>query len=444
VQRERRRAARDRDDCLDGWAGLWPSRGNVRADLVGRALRLIADGVVERDGVAGLARRLGCTERHVHRLLVAEVGCGARALARSRGAQTARLLLETTALPLAEVAVAAGFASPRQLDGAVREAFRTTPAALRAAASWLSGGGARGSTCVRLPYRPPLYAAGLLDFLAARAVPGVEEVRDGSYVRSLRLPHGSGTIELTPQDGHVRCALRLDDLRDLGPAVHRARRLLDLDADAVEVDAGLGADPLLRPLVAGTPGRRLPGTVDGPELAIRAVLGQQVSVAGARTLTGRLVARYGTRLAVPIGTVTHLFPSPEQLAAADPADLPLPRRRARTLTALAAALARGSVTVDDGADRAAAREALLALPGVGAWTADYVAMRALGDPDVFLPTDLGVRRALRHLGQLASGPAVAALAERWRPWRSYALLHLWAAGPRPPARPTPQGSARLR
>jgi AraC family transcriptional regulator of adaptative response / DNA-3-methyladenine glycosylase II len=271
--------------------------------------------------------------------------------------------------------------------------------------------------------REPFDGAALLDFLGTRAVPGVEEAGDGTYRRTLRLPRGPGVVALTPLPSYVRCVLRLHDVADLPVAVERCRRLLDLDADPAAVEDALGADPVVGPLVRKRPGLRVPGHVDGFEVAVRAVLGQQVSVAGARTLAARLVAAYGTPLTAPDGTLTHLFPSPPALAAVPPEELPMPRARARALVALASAVA-GGLDLDRGVDRAAVSDALVALPGIGAWTAAYVAMRALGDPDAFLPTDLGVRRAIERL---APGADPAAVAESWRPWRSYALMQLWTS-----------------
>jgi AraC family transcriptional regulator of adaptative response / DNA-3-methyladenine glycosylase II len=392
---------------------------DVRADVAGRAMRLVNDGVVERSGVPGLARRLGYSERQLHRILVAELGAGPLALARARRAQTARILVETTAMPLTSVAFAAGFASVRQFNDTMRATYAMTPSALRVRHPVAPGG--EGGVELRLAVREPFDGAALLDFLGVRAVPGVEEVDGGTYRRTLRLPGGPGVVALTPLPGYVRCVLSLTDLADLPVAVERCRRLLDLDADPVAIADLLGADPVLGALVAKRPGLRVPGHVDGAELAVRAVLGQQVSVAGARTLAGRLVAAYGEPLAAPSGPLTHLFPSPAALRTVDPSSLPMPGARARALVGLCAALDEGSVVLDRGAARDDVRAALLALPGIGPWTASYVLMRALGSPDEFLPTDLGVRHAL------ASAEAPVAAAEAWRPWRSYALMHLWTS-----------------
>jgi AraC family transcriptional regulator of adaptative response / DNA-3-methyladenine glycosylase II len=420
---------------------------DARADVVGRAMRLIRDGAVERDGVAGLARRLGFSDRHLSRVLVAELGAGPLALARAQRAQTARLLIETTALPFTDVAFAAGFPSIRQFNETVREVFAATPTELRqgarrnghangvARANGDAAVGAPPALALRLRHRTPLDAAGLLAFLGARAVPGVEAWDDarGTYRRVLDLPHGPGVAELAPAPAgdHVECALRLGDMRDLAAAVQRCRRLLDLDADPVAVDEALAADPLLAPLVDATPGRRVPGAVDGAELAVRAVLGQQISVAGARTLAGRLTAALGEPLPESLAdeALTHAFPTADALAAADPATLPLTRARAHALAGLCAAVAAAEdpLALDPGADRDATRERLLTLPGIGPWTAEYVAMRALGDPDAFPATDLGVRRALERRGEPGDPRGAAQRAERWRPWRAYAVQHLWAS-----------------
>jgi AraC family transcriptional regulator of adaptative response / DNA-3-methyladenine glycosylase II len=397
-----------------------------RADLVGRAMRLIADGVVDRDGVVGLAGHLGYSERHVHRELVAVVGAGPLALARAQRAQTARILIETTGVSIIEVAFAAGFQSVRQFNATIREVFATTPREIRARAKRHGRAEDGGAVVLRLPYRAPLDGEGLLAFLARRAVAGVEEALEGAYRRSLRLPHGGGVVELRPLEGHVEARYWLDDLRDLAAAMQRSRALLDLDSDPHAVLQALGGEELLGPLVRAAPGRRVPGHVDGHELAVRAVLGQQVSVAGARRLAARLACDYGEPLKRPIGAVTHLFPSAQALAEADPERLAMPGARRRALLGLAAALAAGEPSLDAGADRERARGRLLALPGIGPWTADYIAMRALRDPDAFLPSDLGVRHALEQLGQDGRPTAAERLAERWRPYRAYAVQHLWA------------------
>jgi AraC family transcriptional regulator of adaptative response / DNA-3-methyladenine glycosylase II len=278
----------------------------------------------------------------------------------------------------------------------------------------------------RIGVREPFDGADLLAFLALRAVAGVEATGPGWYERSLSLPHGPGVVrvELTDRPaGYVPARFTLADARDLAPALERTRRLLDADCDPVAVGEELGADPLLARLVRRRPGLRVPGHVDGAEVAVRAVLGQQVSVAGARTLAARLVASHGAPLAAGDHVVTHQFPTADALADLDPAEMAMPRARGRALATVMAAIRDGSVVLDRSADRAEVRAALVALPGIGPWTADYVALRALGDPDVFLPTDLGVRHAAARLGL----DDIATRSERWRPWRSYALLHLWSS-----------------
>ena len=405
---------------------------DLRADVVARAMRLIGDGTIDRDGVPGLAARLGYSTRQLQRLLVDELGAGPLALARAQRAQTARVLIETTDLPFGDVAFAAGFGSIRQFNDTVHAVFDRSPSTMRGLRRVESApvGTGGGAIRLRLPYRAPFAAEPLLAFLRLRAVPGVEEARaDGSYRRTLDLPHAPGIVALAPGDGHVRCDLTLGDLRDLSTAVHRCRRLLDLDADPVAVDAILGADPLFAPLVAATPGLRAPGAVDGDELAVRAVLGQQVSVVAARTIAGRLTEALGKPLDRPDGALTHLFPTVAALADAPDELFPMPASRRNAVRGLALALAEGRVALDPGADRAATRAALVTLPGIGPWTADYLALRALGDPDIFLTTDLGVRHALTALGAGDDLPALQRRSEQWRPWRSYATLHLWSSLP---------------
>jgi AraC family transcriptional regulator, regulatory protein of adaptative response / DNA-3-methyladenine glycosylase II len=403
---------------------------NTRGDVVARAMRLIADGEVDRIGVTGLAARLNYTPRQLERLLQAEVGAGPLALARAQRAQTARILIETTDLPFADVAFAAGFASVRQFNDTVREVFETTPTILRRRASARSDWGspaATGGLYLRLPLRTPFGYEGVFGHLAATAVPGCEEVRDGAYRRTLRLPSGTGIVTLTPTPDHVRCLLVVDDFRDVSAAIARCRRLLDLDADPEAVVEALSSDDDLRALIAKAPGQRIPRTVDEPELALRVVLGQQVSIKAARTHIGRLVAAYGQPVTDSAGGLTHVFPTVEELADIDPAHLAFPRARQRSVIALIAALADGRVVLHPGCDWDRARQQLAALPGVGSWTAEVIAMRGLGDPDAFPATDLGVRLAARQLGLPEDARALTERSSRWRPWRSYATQHLWTA-----------------
>ncbi|MFF7187649.1 AlkA N-terminal domain-containing protein [Streptomyces sp. NPDC008222] len=403
---------------------------NERADLVARAMRLIGDGVVDREGVPGLARRLGYSTRQIERQLLAELGAGPLALARAQRAQTARLLIETTPLPMAEIAFAAGFSSIRTFNDTVREVFALSPSELRGRLPRHTVI-APGVLSLRLPFRAPLNPDNLFGHLAATAVPGVEEWRDGAYRRTLRLPYGHGIVTLTPRPDHIACRLTLSDMRDLPVAISRCRRMLDLDADPVAIDDLLRTDPLLAPLVDKAPGRRVPRTVDEAEFAVRAVLGQQVSTAAARTHAARLVTAHGDPVEDPEGGLTHLFPAPEALAALDPESLAMPRTRRTTFTTLVRQLADGTLHLGVESDWEESRARLLSLPGFGPWTVDVIAMRALGDPDAFLPTDLGIRRAAQELGLPSTPAALTARAAAWRPWRAYAVQYLWATDSHP-------------
>jgi AraC family transcriptional regulator of adaptative response / DNA-3-methyladenine glycosylase II len=333
------------------------------------------------------------------------------------------VLIETTDLPFTQVAYAAGFSSIRQFNEAVRAVFAETPTSLRSRRTGGAGPSSPGWIALRLARREPFDASGTLDFLGARAIPGVEEPAVGEhgacFRRSLELPHGPAIVELEPVDGHVWCRLRLADVADLGVAVQCSRRLLDLDADPAAIDAVLGADPPLRSSVTERPGVRVPGTPDAAELALRAVVGQQVSVAGARRTLGRIAAAAGVTIEDPVGGVGLRFPPTSWWAEQDPARLPMPGSRSRAAVALARAVVDGELALDQGVDRERTRAALEDIAGIGPWTSAYVAMRALGDPDVWLPGDVGLRRAMSGLGVADGRP------ERWRPWRSYAVMHLW-------------------
>lgn len=416
---------------------------NLRGDLVARAMRLIADGIVDREGVSGLARRLHFSERHLHRQLVAEVGAGSQALARAQRAQTARILIETTSLRMSDVAFAAGFASVRQFNDTIREVFAESPSGLRKKKS--RGEELPGTITLRLPYRTPLDADSLLAFLGERAVPGIEEFTGGTYRRSLQLHHSVAIAEYSAAQDHIRLVLRLGDLRDLAVAIGRSRRMLDLDADPTAIAATLSADRSLAPLVRTNPGLRVPGSADPNEVAMRAVLGQQVTVAGARTLAGRLVQRFGKPLTAPDGNLTHCFPDPAVIADSDLTGLGMPGARMNTLRSLAGALASGDIDLNPGADRDEVAARLSAIKGIGPWTTAYVAMRALKDPDAFPGGDLGVLHALQRLG-LSEKSAVSEAAERWRPWRAYAVQHLWSslAEQEPTARTSSKRKRRTR
>ena len=426
---------------------------DTRADVVARAMRLIADGVMDDGGVPALASRLGYSVRQIERQLLAELGAGPLALARAQRAQTARLLIETTPLPMGEVAFAAGFASIRTFNDTVRDVFALSPSELRergsrgrhhppstgpAAATGLraapvaerqdASASLTATLALRLPFRSPLLPDSLFGHLAATAIPGVEEWRDGAYRRTLRLPHGPGIVALRPLPDYIDCRLALTDLRDLASAISRCRRLLDLDADPVAVGDLLSTDAQLAPLISKAPGRRVPRTVDADEFALRAVLGQQVSTAAARTHGARLAAAFGEPVADPAGRLTRLFPEPAALASLDPGDLALPRSRRESFAALALTLAAGHIDLSVGGDWNEARAQLAALPGIGPWTVETIAMRGLGDPDAFPAADLGVRAAARDLGLPAGAAALTEYAAAWRPWRSYAVQYLWATG----------------
>ncbi len=414
-QRGFRACKRCRPDAAPG-SPEWDLRG----DLVARAMRLIADGVVDRDGVDGLSKRLSYSSRQLSRLLNDELGAGPLALARAQRAQTARILIETTNLEMTHIAYAAGFGSVRQFNDTIRDVFAVSPSGLRHGANRGAPVREAGTVSVRLATRQPFAGRDLLAFLGARAVPGVEHFDGDLYSRTLSLPHGHGVVAVRIVNDHVSATFQLADWRDLAPAVGRVRRLLDLDADPIAIDAALSADPLLAPLVERTPGLRVAGSADSTETLVRAIVGQQVSVAGARTVLGRITKAIGEPLSIPHPHATHLFPSMERLAAADPSFLPMPSARASTLKALAQLVAEGDLVLDAGTDRVNIVDRLVTQRGIGPWTAQYVVMRGLGDPDVFLDTDLGIRHALAALG--ADGVDT----ERWRPWRTYAMHHLWA------------------
>jgi AraC family transcriptional regulator of adaptative response / DNA-3-methyladenine glycosylase II len=330
-------------------------------------------------------------------------------------------------MPLADIAFASGFASVRQFNDTIKAVFATTPTGLRVAAKRHATPTTPGKVTLRLPYREPFDYDGLLSFLKARAIPGVEAVVDGAYGRSMRLAHGTGTAWLTPAAGHIDCTLSLTDMRDLSSAVSRMRRLLDLDADPGAVGEVLGADPQLEAQVRKNPGLRLPGAVDGAEIVTRALIGQQISVAAARTALTSLTAALGDPLPTPDGPLTSLFPTPTAIAERGQEVLAGPRRRIETIQTVNEALATGGLEVHVGADPADLSETLQNFTGVGPWTAGYVLMRVLGAPDVLLIGDVALRKGAKSLGIPATPAELEAYANRWRPWRSYAGMHLWSA-----------------
>jgi AraC family transcriptional regulator of adaptative response / DNA-3-methyladenine glycosylase II len=404
---------------------------NERADLVARAMRLIADGVVDRDGVSGLAARLGYSIRQIERQLLAELGAGPLALARAQRAQAARLLIETTLLPMGDVAHAAGFSSVRTFNDTIREVFALTPSELRSRSKGTAATAVPGVISLRLQFRRPFCPDNLFGHLIATGVSGVEEWRDGAFRCALRLPHGYGVASLRPLPDKIGCQLSLSDLRDLSAAISRCRWLLDLDADPVAIDEQLSEDEVLQPLVAKSPGRRVPRTTDPVEFAVRAVLGQQVSTMAARTHAARLVAAHGTPIEDRDGGLTHLFPRPEDLAGLVPESLAMPRSRRATLIGLIDVLASGEVDLAPGGDWEQARARLTALSGIGPWTVETIAMRALGDPDAFVASDLGIRAAAKALDLPAKPAELIRRAASWRPWRAYAVQYLWAVGDHP-------------
>ncbi|WP_405775835.1 bifunctional transcriptional activator/DNA repair enzyme AdaA [Streptomyces sp. NBC_00859] len=379
-----RACRRCRPDAVPGSAA-W----NVRADVVGRAMRMIGDGVVDREGVPGLALRLGYSTRQVQRQLTAEVGAGPVALARAQRSHTARVLLQTTGLPVTEIAFAAGFASVRQFNDTIRQIYARTPSELRAEAATSTPAGTAGTAAgipLRLAHRGRYAAREVFDLLAREAIPRIEEVLGNpgfrTYRRTLRLPYGSGVVAVGERSPGrwLDARIHLTDLRDLTTAVQRLRRLFDLDADPYAIDERLSADPRLAPLVARRPGLRSPGTAEPEEFAVRVLAGREKAQ--------WLVERYGTVLDQPNGGLTHLFPAAAGLLADEP-----------SLGAVS------GVRLDPGADRDEAEDALLELPRMTPRTAALIRMRALGDPDV--------------------APAGEPGPETWRPWRSYALRHIW-------------------
>ncbi|MGB3911398.1 MAG: AlkA N-terminal domain-containing protein [Pseudolysinimonas sp.] len=397
---------------------------NLRDDLASRAMRLVHDGVVEREGVSGLASRLGYTPRHVTRVLTAELGAGPLALARAHRAQTARSLLAATDLPVTDIAYAAGFGSLRQFNDTIAEVYRATPSELRA----LARRGApqprdAGTITLRLPARAPFDGPGLFRFFADHGIRGFEEGDDTRYARPLRLPGGRAQIDVTPDPTGVVLQARLAALADLPALTARVRRMFDLDADSVAIDAHLARDPDLAPLVAAVPGIRIPGSASGEEALFRTLVGQQISVAAARTVLGRLVDHFGD------------FPTAAQLAEHGGEVLRGPRTRVDAIIGIAEVIAAGDLPLDPATPVVELRARLLALPGVGPWTAEYLAMRALGHPDAFPATDLVLAQSA---AALAIDPSPR---PSWAPWRSYAALHLWRN--RPLRNPIPAAQSAL-
>lgn len=390
--------------------------------LVSRALRLIRAGALDDGDVAALAHRLGIGDRQLRRLFDQHLGASPAAVARAQRVQAARALIDQTGLPMVEVSAAAGFQSLRQFNHAVRQRFGAPPRELRRRA-------ARGgeSVALRVSYRPPFDWPGLLAFLAVRATPGVERVDAGRYRRTVRIGDTTGWIEVAPAPDAAALEVRLSpcDGAALLPALEGVRRVFDLGADPLQIAAQLRADQRLRPLLRARPGLRVPGAWDPFEVAVRGIAGQQISVAGATTIIGRLVRRCGTPVELGDG-LTHLFPTPAALAEADLSGIGMPAARSAALRALARAVAGGGLRLDAARGLGDAVERLRALPGIGEWTAQYIAMRGLGEPDAFPFGDLVLCQALGNGAGKVSAAELARAAEAWRPWRAYAALHLWA------------------
>ena len=397
---------------------------NLTDTLAARAMRLIGDGVVEREGVPGLAARLGYTPRHLTRVLTAELGAGPLALARAHRAHVARTLLAATDMPVADVAFASGFSSIRQFNETIHAVYEATPTQLRTLARRTIAHVATGtatSLTLRLPAREPFDGAGVMRYLRDHAIPDLETADETSYSRSLLLTHGAAHVTVTLDGPHaVLVSARVDQLADLPTLVSRVRRLFDLDADSVAIDDALSADPTLSPLVAAVPGIRLPGALDPDEALFRTLVGQQISIAAARTVLGTLTRQVGT---------DGRFPTAAQIAARGRDVLRGPASRIDTIVGTAEAIADGRLVLDVGMSAEEFTATLVARSGIGPWTAGYLAMRVLGNPDILLASDLVMRQSAAALGLPSTAAGLAAHGGRWAPWRSYAGLHLWRARP---------------
>lgn len=399
---------------------------------VSRALRLISDGFLDDTGVDELARRVGVGERQLQRLFAEHLGASPNVMAQTRRVHFARKLIDETDLQMIDIAFSSGFGSLRQFNDAIRSTFAASPTGLRGARASGTGTSPNGEVVLRLPFRPPFDWESLIAFLGARAIPGVEAVIDSSYRRTVVVNGSTGIIEMRPVAGksHLLLRVQLTRPQKLLRIVERVRRLFDLGADPLQISEHLGTDTRLREVVAKHPGLRVPGAWDGFELAVRAILGQQVTVKGATTLSGRLVREFGTSLSVGgDGNLTHLFPNAETLARADLASIGLPRARAETIRTLARAIAAGELLLEAANGLDAAERQLQKLPGIGAWTAQYIAMRALCEPDAFPAADLGLRKAISKSEALVTAAQLERIAEAWRPWRAYAAMHLWTSTP---------------
>ena len=408
---------RCRPECSPG-TPAWLGTSNT----VSRALRLIDEAGLEDGGVEPLAARLGVGSRHLRRLFLKHLGATPTAVAHTRRLHFAKKLIDETQLPMTQIAVASGFGSVRRFNAGIREVYHRTPTQIRRLARQKQGE-AENQYLFRLRFRPPYDWKGMLAFLAVRATPGVEFVEAGSYRRSISLNGNHGYFEVSLDETNHALAARVQfgDPRSLFFITERIRAMFDLNADWVAIVENLKNDRALAERISLDPGLRVPGCWNGFELTVRAILGQQVSVKGATTLAGRLAGAFGESFRSVSG-LTHIFPTAQVLAEANVAGIGLPRARAETIRALARAVCMGQINFGSVADTDEFLMRLQEVPGIGNWTAQYVAMRALGEPDAFPSSDLGLMRALR----LSSVSELERRAEGWRPWRAYAAMHLWS------------------
>jgi AraC family transcriptional regulator of adaptative response / DNA-3-methyladenine glycosylase II len=407
---------------LGAWRGA--------SSTVTRALALIEAGALDDADVDGLAGRLGVGERQLRRLFRQHLGASPIAVAQTRRVLLAKQLIHETRLPMTEIALAAGFGSLRRFNETFRTLFQRPPSALRRAAGRDASAGPLGEIRILLRYRPPYDWPAMLGFLRVRAIAGVESVADGVYRRTIALDGRHGTVSVRPVAGDaLEATIRFPKLASLPAIIARLRRVFDLAADPAAIAAQLAGDPTLAALIAARPGLRVPGAWDGFELAIRAVLGQQITVVAAIRLAGKLVAAHGEKLIDGDGVLTHVFPCPERIAAADLSALGMPRSRAAALSAVAAAVVADPAILGGGSSLEHAVARLRRLPGIGEWTAQYIAMRQLREPDAFPAADIGLMRAMADAeGLRPTAAALLARAEQWRPWRAYAAQHLWTSG----------------
>ena len=401
------------------------------SNTVSRALALIETGGLDDADVEGLANRLGVGARQLRRLFRQHVGASPVAVAQTRRVLLAKQLIHETSLPMAEVAMASGFNSVRRFNETFLQLFGRSPATLRRARDKTRR--EAGALSVHLAYRPPYDWDAILSFLAARAIPGVEAVSGNIYRRTIAIGDDHGVISVAPADrNRLSVAVRFPNMAALPSIIARVRRVFDLAADPDMIGAHLSLDPALAPLVAARPGLRVPGAWDGFELAVRAIFGQQITVPAATRLLGRLVLAHGAALPAAMTDIeglTYVFPSPSRLAGADLAALGMPKARAVAVTSLAAAISADPMMFSRGASLEEAIAKLRSLAGIGEWTAQYIAMRELREPDAFPAADIGLMRAMATAdGRRPSPQQLLSRAERWRPWRAYAALHLWAAG----------------